>query len=131
MKTVEVVNIHRHRRLSIEELLATHATLCEQARKCGQTPVDYVATSFVPEVNPSEGYEAWVVRQVEDVLTTQLWRDRVIGFAADTGTHVSAHVKRITFDPEDVQFIRETFAPREDVQEVWKAAHARAWSKAA
>lgn len=131
MKTLEVIRVHLHRRTSLREFMATHTTLRWQAQALGETPADFLAGAFVAEINPGERYEAWVVRQVRLALETQLWRDKTAGFEAEAGTHVSRHVKRVEFDAGDVRFILDTFAGRTDVQEVWKAAHAQAWAKAA
>ena len=120
MQCLEKFNVTLHRRLSVEEFLKTHPILLHLANDADLSVTDYVADGFLPDMQPGEPYGDWVVRQVRDVLSTQLWRDTAGGYEnPGRGTHTCKVVERVEFDENDRQYIVNTFGAMPEVRSLW------------
>jgi hypothetical protein len=130
MQYSRVIRLTSRRLLPLAVFVQTDPTLKALAADCGMAPVDFIASEFVAEVEKGEQYPDWLLRQVKAVLETRFMADDVLDID-DGQLHIASRVLQAEFDEADRQWILDTFASRADVQEAWKDAHTRAWTKAA
>ena len=130
MQHNRVIRITSRLSRPLAEFVQTDPTLKRLAADCGQTPLDYVASEFMSEVQAGEQYPEWLVRHVKAVLETRMLADKCRDVPG--GHHHVAHrIERVAFDAGDRQYIQEEFAGRADVREAWEEAHLKKWAKAA
>lgn len=121
MQFTEKISITQHQRMPIERFLQTHPSLLQLADDGKMSAMEFIADGFLPDMLPGEGCDEWVVRQVQEVLNTQLWRDMVEGYEQDgQGMHVCRHVEQVEFDAIDQQFIVTFFGSMPEVQAMWR-----------
>jgi len=130
MQYSRVIRVTSRRILPLAVFVQTDPTLEALAADCGMAPVDFIASEFVAEIEKSEQYPDWVLRQVQAVLETRLMADSVKDLP-DGHEHTASKVTHAEFDEVDRQWVLDTFAERADVKDVWSEAHTRAWVKAA
>jgi len=130
MQYSRVIRVTSRRILPLAVFVQTDPTLEALAADCGMAPVDFIASEFVAEIEKSEQYPDWVLRQVQAVLETRLMADSVKDLP-DGHEHTASKVTHAEFDEVDRQWVLDTFAERADVKDVWAEAHTRAWVKAA
>ena len=130
MQYSRVIRLKSLRLLPLATFFQNDRTLRTLAADNAMEPADFIASEFVAEVENGEQYPEWVLRQTKAAMETRLMADDVLDLD-DGQLHIASRVMQAEFDEVDRQWILDTFAARADVQEVWKNAHTRAWTKAA
>ena len=130
MQYSRVIRLKTLRLLPLATFFQNDPTLRKLAADNAMEPLDFIASEFVAEIENGEQYPDWVFRQVRAAMETRLMADDILDLD-DGQLHIASRVMQAEFDEADRQWILDTFSSRADVQEVWKNAHARAWTKAA
>ena len=126
MQCHESLEVHHLNSLSLAEFVQTNGLLKRLARNETLPPLEYLASSFVPECRPGETYHAWLIRQFGATLRANLRADDVLGFdGSGTGRHTKRYLAMVTFDAADEVWIERTFGKRLDVRQTWQEAQAR------
>ena len=126
MQCHESLEVHHLNSLSLAEFVQTNGLLKRLARNETLPPLEYLASSFVPECRPGETYHAWLSRQFGATLRANLRADDVLGFdGSGTGRHTKRYLAMVTFDAADEVWIERTFGKRLDVRQTWQEAQAR------
>lgn len=119
-----------HRDLPLALFFATDGAFRLLANDYDQAPEDFMASGFVAEIEDSESYSDWVVRQVQAILETALMADAYQDLP-DGHQHTASRIARVEFSDDDRRWIHATFAERADVKEAWAAAQNKAYLQAA
>ena len=126
MQCHESLEVHHLYSLSLPEFVQTNGLLKRLARNETLPPLEYLASSFVPDCRPGETYRSWLIRQLGATLRGNLRADDVLGFdGSGTGRHTKRYMAMVTFDAADEAWIERTFGKRQDVLLTWQEAQAR------
>lgn len=126
MQCHESLEVHHLYHLSLPEFVQSNGLLKRLSRNENLPPLEYLASSFVPECRPGESYRAWLIRQLGTTLRANLRADDVLGFdGTGTGRHTKRYLAVVTFDAADEAWIERTFGKRQDVLLTWQEAQAR------
>ena len=126
MQCHESLEVHHLYHLSLAEFVQSNGLLRRLSRNESLPPLEYLASSFVPECRPGETYRNWLIRQFGSTLRGNLRADDVLGFdGTGTGRHTKRYLAVVTFDAADEAGIERTFGKRRDVLETWQEAQAR------
>ena len=68
MQCHESLEVHHLNHLSLAEFVQTNGLLKRLARNETLPPLEYLASSFVPECRPNETYRSWLIRQLSATL---------------------------------------------------------------
>jgi hypothetical protein len=126
MQCRENLEVHQLYRQSLAEFVKSNGLLQRLAQNENLPPLEYLASSFVPECQPRETYRAWLVRQLGTTLRVSLRADDVLGFeGTGTGRHILRYLAQATFEPADEAWIEHAFGRRPEVLQTWQEAQAR------
>ena len=126
MQCHESLEVHHLYHQSLAEFVQTNGLLKRLARNETLPPLEYLASSFVPDCRPGETYRNWLIRQLGATLRANLRADDVLGFdGSGTGRHTKRYMAMVTFDAADEAWIERTFGKRLDVRQTWQEAQAR------
>jgi hypothetical protein len=126
MQCHESLEVHHLYHLSLAEFVQTNGLLKRLARNETLPPLEYLASSFVPECRPGETYRSWLIRQLGTTLRANLRADAVLGFdGTGTGRHTKRYLAMVTFDAADEVWVERTFGKRQDVLLTWQEAQSR------
>jgi hypothetical protein len=114
MRYIETIRVQASRAQSIAEFLATNSLMKELA--AGVSPVDWLASEFLPDAGREEEFEAWIARQVGAILETTLQRDTMSGCS-----HVAKRVSGVVMDPADQNWLLHTLGRHPVVLGVWRS----------
>ncbi|MCX7008345.1 MAG: hypothetical protein NTY53_14040, partial [Kiritimatiellaeota bacterium] len=64
MQCHENLEVHHLYHLSLAEFVQMNGLLKRLSRNENLPPLEYLASSFVPECRPGESYHAWLIRQL-------------------------------------------------------------------
>jgi hypothetical protein len=131
MNCVEVLRIATRLNRPVSEFVTGYPILRGLASDSSLSPLEWVVAGFVAEIEPGEEYHAWVIRQVKDILETQVCRDTAAGIEAGRLVHSSQTIRGVEFDARDRDWILDTLAVRPDVYEIWVKTNARCFARAA
>ena len=99
----------------IQEFLATCVSLRQKAAEINQSVVDYMAGCFLPVSAEHEKEEHWLVRQVEEILETELMHDEISSHPKQNAAHFRQRTRSIKMNDEDRRYLLETFGTHPDV----------------
>ena len=114
MRYTETTTIRCCRAMPLAEFLQTNELVREQAG--AEKPLDWLAGQFLPDAEPPESYDAWIARQVGDILSTALLRDTVNG-----SSHIARKVASMEIAPEDRAWLFQALGHHPVVLAVWRS----------
>ena len=114
MRYTETTTIRCCRAMPFAEFLRTNELVREQAG--AEKPLDWLAGQFLPDADPTEPYDAWIVRQVAAILRTTLLRDTVNG-----SSHIARKVASVEIAPEDRAWLFQALGHHPAVLAVWRS----------
>ena len=114
MRYTETTTIRCCRAMPLAEFLQTNELVREQAG--AEKPLDWLAGQFLPDAEPPESYDAWIARQVGDILSTALLRDTVNG-----SSHIARKVAGVEIAPEDKVWLFQMLGHQPAVLAVWRS----------
>jgi hypothetical protein len=82
----------------------------------GVSPVDWLASEFLPDAGREEGFGDWVARQVGAILETVLQRDTMSGC-----NHVAKKVSGVVLSQDDQNWLVRTLGRHPGVLGVWRS----------
>ena len=113
MKYVETITTRSRQTMPIAEFLETNGTVRQQAE--GESPVDWLASQFLPDADRAEGFGDWIARQVAQILETALLSD-----AVRDGLHVARKISGVEIAPEDKVWLFRALGHHPEVLAVWR-----------
>ena len=113
MKYVETITTRSHQTMPIAEFLKANETMKQQAE--GESPIDWLASQFLPDADRNEGYQDWIARQVAQILETALLIDTM-----RECRHVAKKISGAQFSPEDRVWLFSTLGRHPEVLRVWR-----------
>jgi len=126
MQCHESLEVHHLYHQPLSEFVKANGLLKRLARNENLPPLEYLASSFVPECRVGESYRAWLLRQLGTTLRANLRADDVLGFdGSGTGRHTKRYLAVVTLDAADEDWVERTFGKRQDVLLTWQEAQAR------
>ena len=114
MRYTETTTIRCCRAMPLAEFIRTNELVREQAG--AEKPLDWLAGQFLPDADPTEPYDAWIVRQVAAILRTTLLRDTVNG-----SSHIARKVASMEIAPEDRAWLFQALGHHPAVLAVWRS----------
>ena len=114
MRYTETTTIRCCRAIPLAEFIRTNELVREQAG--AEKPLDWLAGQFLPDADPTEPYDAWIVRQVGAILRTTLLRDTVNG-----SSHIARKVASMEIAPEDRAWLFQALGHHPAVLAVWRS----------
>ena len=114
MRYTETTTIRCCRAMPLAEFIRTNELVREQAG--AEKPLDWLAGQFLPDADPTEPYDAWIVRQVAAILRTTLLRDTVNG-----SSHIARKVASVEIAPEDRAWLFQALGHHPAVLAVWRS----------
>ena len=118
MNYTEMVRITTHHAMPIAAFLDRHDMVKRQAGN--ENPIDWLAGAFLPVADRGERFEAWVCRQVAEIVNVVLRYDTIRG----ANRHACHSVFNAAFDPEDREYLLRTLGQHPDVLCKWQAVQA-------
>ena len=114
MKYVETITTRSRQTMPIAEFLETNGTVRQQAE--GESPVDWLASQFLPDADRAEGFGDWIARQAAQILETALLSDTV-----RNGRHVARKISGVEIAPEDKAWLFSALGHHPTVLAVWRS----------
>lgn len=114
MRYTETTTIRCYRAIPLAEFIRTNELVREQAG--AEKPLDWLAGQFLPDADPTEPYDAWIVRQVAAILRTTLLRDTVNG-----SSHIARKVAGFELTAEDRAWLFQALGHHPGVLAVWRS----------
>ena len=114
MRYTETTTIRCCRAMPSTQFLPAAAPARAQAG--AEKPLDWLAGQFLPDADPTEPYDAWIVRQVAAILRTTLLRDTVNG-----SSHIARKVASVEIAPEDRAWLFQALGHHPAVLAVWRS----------
>ena len=121
MRYTETTTIRCYHAMPVDEFLETNELVKQQAAESGQTPIDRLASQFLPDADRAEGYQDWIARQVAQILETALLSDTV-----HDGCHVARKVAEVELSAEDKNWLLRALGHHPAVLAVWRSMLAEA-----
>lgn len=112
MKCIHASRINQYLHRPLYKFLGGFHVLRTLADRETASPVEFIADGFVANVDPGESYEAWLCRQVKEIIETGLFHDD-LAEGAQGKLHATVHQKivGVELDEDDVRYVIETFGP--------------------
>ena len=126
MQCHESLEVHHLYHQPLAEFVQSNGLLKRLASQAHLSPLQYLASGFVPDCRPGETYRPWLVRQLGALLRGNLRADNAVGFdGTGFGRHTKRYMATVAFDAADETWIAHTFGSQPDVQMTWRAARDR------
>ena len=104
--------------MAIADFLYRNAMVKRQAGN--ENPIDWLAGEFLPVANTGESFEAWICRQVVEIINVALRYDTIRGVKS----RVSHSVFNAALDAEDREYLLRTLGQHPDVLRQWQTVQA-------
>lgn len=114
MNYTEMVRITTRHAMPIADFLDRHDMVKRQAGN--ENPIDWLAGEFLPVADAGERFDAWVCRQVAEIVNVALRYDTIRG----ANRHAGHSIFNATFDPKDREYLLRTLGQHPDVLYKWQ-----------
>lgn len=115
MQYTHELTLRRRITVPFAKFLANDALLQRKAAEQHMSAVDTVAAAFIPEALVDETYPDWILRQVKEILETELLHDEMGWLKATNPSRCSQRVRSVQITENDLPVLMKTFGEHPDV----------------
>ncbi len=119
MQCIHEVKITRRVNMPVLEFLASCHELIQKAGECRLSVLDYLAGCFLPVLMEGESREDWIIRQVEEILESELVHDEMGRHSNARPAHFHHRTRNVRMSDEDRGYLAEMLSNHPDVQACW------------